>query len=71
MEAVHYNSKRIRFDLNGETIDFPSGRKLIEYMLDVHGLGETTVKLIIKRQQPYKPRQHALKHLTGLKIYYI
>lgn len=71
MEAVHYNSKKIRFDLNGEIIDFPSRKKLLEHMEEVHGLGNTTVRLIIKRQEPYNPRQHALKYLKGLKIYYI
>ena len=71
METVHYNSKEIRFDLDGKIIDFPSRKKLLKYMEDAHGLGNTTVRLIIKRQEPYKPRQHALKYLTGLRIYYI
>lgn len=71
MEVVHYNSKKIRFDLDGKVIDFSSREKLMKYMEDVHGLGRTTIRLIIKRQEPYKPRQHALKHLTGLRIYYI
>ena len=71
MEVVHYNSKRIRLDLNGKHMDFSSRKKLMEYMEETHGVGATTIRKIIKNQEPYKPRQHALKHLTNLKIYYI
>lgn len=71
MAKSHYNSKPIRFELNGRIIDFPSRKALLGYMEEVYGLGNTTVRLMIKRGTPYNPRQHALKHLTGLRIYYI
>ena len=68
---AHYNDKPIRMDLNGEIKDFESGASCIQYLYDKYGIGETTVKKIIRSTEPYKPRQHALKVLTGLKLYYI
>lgn len=71
MEKLHYNCKPMRFELNGKVIDFPSRIKMLEYMSEVHGLGETTVRKIVNEKKPYKPRVNALKYLTGLRIYHI
>ena len=70
MEKVHFNCKAIKLELNGKVMDFPSKVKLQEFLFEEHGLGATTIRLIIKSGEPYKPRQHALKHLTGMRIYY-
>lgn len=71
MTTGHFNNKAIRFELNGEIKDFPSAVKCIEYLEDTYGIGDSTIKKIIRSNEPYKPRQHALKVLTGLKLYYI
>lgn len=71
MTKLHHKCKTIRLEHNGEVKDFPSRKTLLKYMRDIHGIGETTVRLIISSQEPYKPRTHSLKYLTGLRIYYI
>lgn len=67
----HFNNKKIRLELNGKIKDFPSAVSCIEYLEDTYGIGSRMVKHIIKSNELYKPRQHALKVLTGLKLYYI
>ena len=71
MVKPHHNNKPMRLELNGEKKDFISATACIEYLFDTYGLGERMAKTIIKSETPYKPRQHALKPLTGLKLYYI
>lgn len=71
MKDTHYNCKSIRLVINEENLDFPSRVKLVEYISEVYGIGETTIRRIIKSNTAYKPRTHALKHLTGMRIYYI
>lgn len=71
MTKPHYNCKPMIFELNDTIIEFPSRKALLGYMEEVHGLGNTTVRLIINSGKPYSPRQHALKYLTGLRIYHV